>query len=89
MGRMIRRAAEERTQPDSSAPTRRCRRVGPRDGRAPHVGLGDDPFLARLAGAVDDERACGHHASVFGAVVGRGEADARPAHRLTMTGGAE
>jgi len=36
------------------------------------VGLGDDPFLARLAGAVDHERACGHHASVFGAVVGRG-----------------
>jgi len=36
------------------------------------AGLGDDPFLARLAGAVDDERACGHHASVFGAVVGRG-----------------
>jgi len=36
------------------------------------AGLGDDPFLARLAGAVDAERACGHHASVFGAVVGRG-----------------
>src|SRR5262249_42371313 len=36
------------------------------------VGLGDDLFLARLAGAVDHERACGHHASVFGAVVGRG-----------------
>ena len=38
------------------------------------AGLGADPFLARLAGAVDDERACGHHASVFGAVVGRGVA---------------
>ena len=32
------------------------------------AGLGADPFLARLAGAVDDARACGHHASVFGAV---------------------
>ena len=36
------------------------------------VGLGDDLFLARLTGAVDGDRACGHHASVFGAVVGRG-----------------
>ena len=37
------------------------------------AGLSDDPFLARLAGAVDGERAYGHHASVFGAVVGRGD----------------
>jgi urease accessory protein len=36
------------------------------------VGLGDDLFLTRLTGAVDGDRACGHHASVFGAVVGRG-----------------
>jgi len=36
------------------------------------AGLGDDPFLARLARAVDDELAAGHHATVFGAVVGRG-----------------
>src|SRR5262249_12251193 len=36
------------------------------------VGLDNDPFLARLTGAVDGDRASGHHASVFGAVVGRG-----------------
>jgi len=37
--------------------------------------LGDDPFLARLARAVDDERTAAHHATVFGAAVGRGGAD--------------
>lgn len=36
------------------------------------AGLGADSFLGRLAGAVDIDLACGHHASVFGAVVGRG-----------------
>jgi urease accessory protein len=39
------------------------------------VGLGDDPFLSGLARAVDDERAAGHHATVFGAAVGRGGAE--------------
>jgi urease accessory protein len=39
------------------------------------VGLGDDPFLARLARAVDGEQAAGHHATVFGAAVGRGGAE--------------
>lgn len=39
------------------------------------AGLGDDPFLARLARAVDDEQAPGHHATVFGASVGRSGAD--------------
>ena len=39
------------------------------------VGLGDDPFLARLARAVDDERAAAHHGTVFGAAVGRDGAD--------------
>src|SRR5207245_6770729 len=38
------------------------------------TGLGDDAFLARLASAVDDERSAGHHATVFGAIVGRGGA---------------
>ena len=37
--------------------------------------LGDDPFLARLARAVDEERTAAHHATVFGAAVGRGGAD--------------
>jgi urease accessory protein len=36
------------------------------------AGLGDDPFLARLAAVVDDDRAAAHHATVFGAAVGRG-----------------
>lgn len=36
------------------------------------AGLGDDPFLGRLARAVDDDRAAAHHATVFGAAVGRG-----------------
>ena len=39
------------------------------------AGLGDDPFLARLARAVDDDRAAAHHATVFGAAVGRGGAE--------------
>jgi urease accessory protein len=39
------------------------------------AGLGDDPFLAHLARAVDDERTAAHHATVFGAAVGRGGAD--------------
>jgi urease accessory protein len=38
------------------------------------AGLGGDPFLDRLALAVDGERAAGHHATVFGAAVGRGGA---------------
>ena len=38
------------------------------------AGLGDDPFLARLARAVDESRAVGHHAAVFGAALGRGGA---------------
>ena len=36
------------------------------------AGLGADPFLARLVRAVDEARAAGHHAAVFGAAVGRG-----------------
>jgi len=39
------------------------------------AGLGDDPFLADLAHAVDDELAAGHHATVFGAAVGRAGAE--------------
>jgi urease accessory protein len=39
------------------------------------VGIGDDPFLARLAAAVQDGRAAAHHATVFGAAVGREGAD--------------
>jgi urease accessory protein len=39
------------------------------------VGLGDDPFLAHVVRAVDDERTAAHHATVFGAAVGRGGAD--------------
>jgi urease accessory protein len=39
------------------------------------AGLGDDPFLGRLARAVDDDRAAAHHATVFGAAVGRGGAE--------------
>ena len=38
-------------------------------------GLGADPFLGRLARAVDDERTAAHHATVFGAAVGRDGAD--------------
>jgi urease accessory protein len=38
------------------------------------AGLGADPFLARLARAVDEGRAAAHHAAVFGAAVGRGGA---------------
>src|SRR5256712_12144869 len=37
--------------------------------------LGDDPFLARLARSVDEELAASHHATVFGAAVGRGGAE--------------
>jgi len=37
--------------------------------------LGDDPFLARLARSVDEGLAAGHHATVFGAAVGRGGAE--------------
>jgi urease accessory protein len=36
------------------------------------AGLGDDSFLTGLVRAVDDERAAGPHATVFGAVVGHG-----------------
>ncbi|MGH7306392.1 MAG: urease accessory protein UreF, partial [Candidatus Rokuibacteriota bacterium] len=39
------------------------------------AGIGDDPFLAQLARAVDGGQAAGHHATVFGAAVGRGGAD--------------
>jgi urease accessory protein len=39
------------------------------------AGLGDDPFLGRLARAVDDDRAAAHHATVFGAAVGLGGAE--------------
>jgi urease accessory protein len=39
------------------------------------AGLGDDPFLGRRARAVDDDRAAAHHATVFGAAVGRGGAE--------------
>lgn len=39
------------------------------------AGLGDDVFLARLTRAVDEGRASAHHATVFGAAVGRGGAD--------------
>src|SRR5262245_36567610 len=39
------------------------------------VGLGDDPLLARLSRAVEDGRAPAHHATVFGAAVGRGGAE--------------
>ena len=39
------------------------------------AGLGDDPFLARLARAVDDDGAAAHHATVFGAAVSRGGVD--------------
>ena len=39
------------------------------------AGLGDDPFLGRLARAVEDDRAAAHHATVFGAAVGRGGAE--------------
>ena len=39
------------------------------------AGLGDDPFLGRLARAVDDDRAAAHHATVFGAALGRGGAE--------------
>ncbi|PYN33545.1 MAG: hypothetical protein DME01_18010 [Candidatus Rokuibacteriota bacterium] len=39
------------------------------------AGIGGDSFLAHLARAVDDGRASAHHATVFGAAVGRGGAD--------------
>jgi urease accessory protein len=39
------------------------------------AGVGFDPFLARLARAVDESRAAAHHATVFGAAVGRGGVD--------------
>jgi urease accessory protein len=37
--------------------------------------IGDDAFLSRLAQATRDNRAAGHHATVFGAAVGRGGAE--------------
>jgi len=39
------------------------------------AGLGADPFLAGLARAADDDRTAAHHATVFGAAVGRGGAE--------------
>ncbi|HEY3189297.1 MAG TPA: urease accessory UreF family protein [Solirubrobacteraceae bacterium] len=39
------------------------------------AGLGDDPFLVCLARAADDNRTAAHHATVFGAAVGRGGAE--------------
>jgi len=39
----------------------------------------DDPVLAAIARAIDDGLVAGHHASVFGAAVGRGGADAETA----------
>jgi len=39
------------------------------------AGIADDPFLAGLALAVEDGRAVAHHATVFGAAVGRGGSD--------------
>ena len=39
------------------------------------AGIGADPFLEELARAVDGGRAAAHHATVFGAAVGRGGAD--------------
>jgi urease accessory protein len=41
--------------------------------------LGGDPFIARLAVAVEDGTMAGHHAMIFGAVAGRYGADARTA----------
>jgi len=41
--------------------------------------LGDDPFIGRLARAVEDGTVSGHHAMIFGAVAGRHGADARTA----------
>jgi len=41
--------------------------------------LRDDPVLAAITRAIDDQLAVGHHASVFGAAVGRGGADAETA----------
>src|SRR3989475_2691812 len=43
------------------------------------AGLGADVFLAHVARAVDDERSAGHHATGFGAIVGRGGAGPEPA----------
>jgi urease accessory protein len=39
------------------------------------AGLGEDPFLARLARVADDDQVAAHHATVFGAAVGRGGAE--------------
>ena len=39
------------------------------------AGLGEDPFFARLARAADDDTVALHHATVFGAAVGRGGAE--------------
>jgi urease accessory protein len=39
------------------------------------VGIGDDAFLAHLARAADDGRAAAHHATVFGATLGRAGAE--------------
>jgi len=41
--------------------------------------LRDDPVLAAITRAIDDQLAVGHHASVFGAAAGRGGADAETA----------
>lgn len=41
--------------------------------------LGDEPFIARLTRAVEDDTMPGHHAVVFGAVTGRHGADPRTA----------
>ncbi len=41
--------------------------------------LGEDPFLTALADAVEDGRTPGHHAMLFGAVVGRAGVDATSA----------
>jgi urease accessory protein len=50
------------------------RQMGRHTARAA-AALGDDPFVAGLAGAVDQARTPGHHALVFGAVTGRQGAD--------------
>src|SRR5262245_59777537 len=39
------------------------------------AGLGDDPFLACLARAADDDRTAAHHPTVVGRAVGRGGAE--------------
>jgi urease accessory protein len=51
------------------------RQMGRQTARTAGV-LGEDAFVARLATAVEDGRAAGHHAVVFGAVTGRLGVDA-------------